>query len=50
MTDQQPNQEKYVYVKDADNNVFVCKLSDLKAPDQLTDEEKEQCMQPPGDA
>lgn len=50
MTEQNQNQEKYVYVKDADNNVFVCKLSDLKKPDELSEAEKEGCMQPPGDA
>lgn len=42
--------EKYIYVKDGDNNLYVCRLSDLKKPDQLTDAEKELCMKPPGDA
>ena len=42
--------EKYVYVKDSDNNVYVCKLSDLKNPNELTEEEKESCLKPPGDA
>lgn len=42
--------EKYVYVKDDQNNLYVCKLSDLKKPDELTDEEKDKCMKPAGDA
>ncbi len=43
-------QERYVYVKDREGTEYVCRLSDLKRPDQLTDEEKEKCMIPPGDA
>lgn len=50
MSEDKQSKEKYVYVKDNDNNVFVCKLSDLKKPDQLTEEEKEGCLKPPGDA
>jgi hypothetical protein len=42
--------EKYVYVKDDQNNLYVCKLSDLKKPDELTDDEKDLCMKPAGDA
>lgn len=41
---------KYVYVKDSDGVQYVCKLSDLKRPDKLTEEEKAKCMNPPGDA
>ena len=48
--DKKKQKEKYVYVKDKENNVFVCKLSDLKKPDELSEEEKENCMMPPGDA
>jgi len=49
-TNETQKQEKYVYVKDADNNVYVCKLSDLKKADELSEEEKDLCMKPPGDA
>lgn len=50
MTDEKQKQEKYVYVKDDENNVYVCKLSDLKKPEELSEEEKDLCMKPPGDA
>jgi hypothetical protein len=50
MSDEKQSNEKYVYVKDNNNNVFVCKLSDLKNPDELTEAEKEGCLKPPGDA
>jgi hypothetical protein len=43
-------QKKYVYVKDANGIEYVCRLEDLKRADQLSDEEKEKCMSPPGDA
>ena len=43
-------QERYVYVKDRYGTEYVCRLSDLKRPDEMTDEEKENCMIPPGDA
>ena len=42
--------KKYVYVKDKDGIEYVCKLEDLKRSDELTDEEKNKCMNPPGDA
>ncbi len=42
--------ERYIYVKDSQNNLYVCRLSDLKNPDELTEEEKARCMKPPGDA
>jgi hypothetical protein len=44
------SEDRYVYVKGQDGTEYVCRLSDLKRPDQLTDEEKEKCMIPPGDA
>lgn len=50
MSDESKGKEKYIYVKDSENNLYVCKLSDLKKPDQLTEEEKKLCMMPPGDA
>ncbi len=34
----------FVWVKDRDGNEFVCAISALKDPDQLTDEEKAQCV------
>jgi hypothetical protein len=43
-------QKKYVYVKDAEGIEYVCRLEDLKRADELTEEEKEKCMSPPGDA
>ena len=43
-------QKKYVYVKDKDGIEYVCRLEDLKRADQLSEEEKEKCMNPPGDA
>ena len=42
-------QESYVYVKDSQGVEYVCKLSDLKKPDELSEEEKDKCMNPPGD-
>ena len=50
MNEAKQDKNKYVYVKDGENNVYVCKLSDLKSPDELTEEEKEGCLKPPGDA
>jgi hypothetical protein len=44
------DQAKYVYVKDSQGVQYICKLSDLKKPDELTEEEKAGCMNPPGDA
>lgn len=40
----------YVYVKDDNGVVYICKQEDLKNPDNLTDEEFDACMIPPGDA
>lgn len=42
--------KKYVYVKDEKGIEYVCRLEDLKRADQLTEEEKDKCMSPPGDA
>ncbi|MGD8835099.1 MAG: hypothetical protein PVI54_10530 [Desulfobacteraceae bacterium] len=42
--------KKYVYVKDEKGIEYVCRLEDLKRADQLSEEEKEKCMSPPGDA
>ena len=44
------SEKKYVYVKDSEGVQYVCKLSDLKKPDELSEAEKEKCMSPPGDA
>ena len=41
---------KYVYVKDSKGVQYVCRLSDLKKADELSEEEKSKCMNPPGDA
>lgn len=40
----------YVYVKDEDGVEYICKLEDLKKPDELSEEEKSKCMIPPGSA
>lgn len=40
----------YVYVKDEDGVEYICRLEDLKKPDELTEEEKSKCMIPPGSA
>ena len=50
MAENEKPKKKYVYVKDADGIEYVCKLEDLKKPDELSEEEKENCMSPPGDA
>ncbi|MEJ2038725.1 MAG: hypothetical protein P8X55_07295 [Desulfosarcinaceae bacterium] len=51
MTDEGKNAEdKYVYVKDSQGVEYVCRLSDLKKIDELSEEEKSKCMNPPGDA
>lgn len=42
--------EKYVYVKDEQGVEYVCRISDLKRLDAMTEEEKADCMQTPGDA
>jgi len=42
-TDKKKN---YVYVKDEDGVEYVCRLEDLKRADQLSEEEKEKCMNP----
>ncbi len=50
MDKQENKKAKYVYVKDNDGVQYVCKLEDLKRADELSEEEKDKCMQPPGDA
>jgi hypothetical protein len=40
---------KYVYVKDQEGIEYVCRADALKSPDELDEEEKAACMQPPGD-
>ena len=47
---EQATEERYVYVKDSQGVQYVCKLSDLKKADELSEEEKDKCMNPPGDA
>ncbi len=42
--------KNYVYVKDKDGIEYVCRLDDLKRVDQLSEDEKDKCMSPPGDA
>lgn len=40
----------YVYVKDDDGVVHICKRDDLKDPEKMSAEEMDTCMIPPGDA
>ena len=46
----QKTKTTYVYVKDSDGVQYVCRMEDLKKVDELTEEEKDKCMAPPGDA
>lgn len=39
--------DRFVLVKDKDGNEFVCRIEDLKRPDELTEDEKAACFQPP---
>lgn len=39
--------DRFVFVKDEDGNEYVCRMEDLKNPDELTDEEKAACFPPP---
>jgi hypothetical protein len=39
--------DRFVYVKDKEGKEFVCKVADLKTPDELTEEEKAACFDPP---
>ena len=52
MSENQEKKEtgKYVYVKDNEGVTYICRLEDLKRPDEMTEEEKAGCMNPPGDA
>lgn len=36
--------DRFVWVKDRAGNEFVCPVSALKNPDELTDEEKSRCV------
>lgn len=48
--EKQAKQSSYVYVKDNEGVEYVCRLSDLKKVDEMTEEEKAKCMVPPGSA
>ena len=52
MENNKKNQAKssYVYVKDEQGVQYVCRLEDLKKPNELSEEEKANCMVPPGSA
>jgi hypothetical protein len=41
---------QFVLVKDSSGKQFVCKLSDLKDPSKLTEEEKKRCYENVEDA
>ncbi len=36
--------DRFVWVKDKEGNEFVCPISALRNPDELTEEEKSRCM------
>jgi|GEM_PF-2190206 len=36
--------QKMVWVRDKDGKEYVCYLKDLKDPDELSEEEKKQCL------
>jgi uncharacterized protein YpmB len=38
------DKDRYVWVQDKSGKVFVCKLSDLLDPADLSDEEKAKCL------
>ncbi len=44
---QKKRTNRFVMVKDKDGNEFVCRIEDLKRPDELTEDEKAACFQPP---
>jgi hypothetical protein len=48
--EEKSKKEQYVYVKDSQGVEHVCRLEDLKKFEELTEEEKENCMVPPGSA
>jgi hypothetical protein len=48
--DQGKLKKNYVYVKDDNGVVYICKQNELKKPDEMTKEELDACMIPPGDA
>ncbi len=41
---------QFVIVKDKSGKEYVCKISDLKDPSQLTEEEKKRCFENVEDA
>lgn len=47
MMDDKKKEKRFVRVKDQDGNEYVCRLKDLKNPDELTEEEKAACIVPP---
>jgi len=49
-TENRDRESKYIYVKDEKGVEYVCKISDLKRVDNLSDDEKEACMPTTGDA
>ena len=39
--------KRFVRVTDKDGTEYVCRIEDLKNPDQLSEEEKAACFPPP---
>lgn len=44
MTEARKTSWNYVWVKDNAGNEFACQVDALKKPDQLTDDEKSNCV------
>ena len=42
--EKEKEKDRLVWVQDKAGNVFVCKLDDLIDPKNLSDEEKEKCL------
>lgn len=49
MSDSEKKQGKYIYVEDQDGKQYVCRYEDLKSINELSEAEKENCMQITGD-
>ena len=39
--------DRFVYVKDDEGREYICRVDELKDPENLTEEEKKACFDPP---
>ncbi len=44
MADQDVHEKRFVWVKDKAGNEYVCRVMDLKNPDQVGEEDLKNCM------